>query len=1045
MVRVTRNLTRKSMALLTSLLLVLFWVPGLIAASPAYAADPGFEIDGNVVNNGGVDWNDVTASPNFSVAHDNTPTDTTSFGSTNKEDDDPSTWVNSGAGAQHSDVVDVLTYSHNDLVGGVKHAFLDFAFTRNSPNGTDGYLIELDKNQNLTHTLAGHSISYPDRSGGAVRFQMKEQGGSTMALLDVSQWNTTTNAWEAPTTVDTSGFDSAVSTGNVTPPGSGTFPADSFIEVSLDLTKLVGVSPNCPSPFGYVNFRSYTGNSDKNLQDYVNGFAAPAGSTCSSLTILKKTDSTPHTFLGGATFRISPNPFTRAAGSHLDVTDNTTANDGADAHDSNGAVGTVLINGVVPGGYDVEEWTAPPGYLLGTPRTVSVTALDSTPVAAITFLDPLGSLTFHKADGDGNPLGGAQFRVHPHSLGTDASQDILVTDDGTNDDASTNTIAGTIKVAGLKTGQYDITEETAPTGYDKDTSTKSVTIADPQLDPANDANPEISVANAFVDPKKTTALTVHKYHVTDPKTGASVDIQGAVFKLYQMDSNVDPANFVASSATLIGSCTTDASGLCSVGDATHIVTWHHWYYWVEQSVPWPYTVPDANVFGDGTNGIEITAANVDQTHATTEVADPEAGISTTATTSVRLPLTAPAGIKDRATLTGLNASAGGAVQFVAYGPDPVDCTSPANVAFTSNFIPVSGTGNYDSNVFTPTTAGTYKWVATYYPDYQAGPPVSLGSHSISGACTDTGEQTLVQPAQPTMTTSATDTTAVLGTVHDTAQLSGYAAPLTGMSVTFTLYTASDCSSTVLFTSTKPFDASGFAQSDDYAATNATGTYYWKVSVTGNTNNDVSNITDLCGVTSGGSHEVSTAPVIPTPTKSPATGTVKVYAPDNTITYTVTVQNTGGNEADGVSVTDPIDAGATFTSNISCTGSVSGCTFTQPAGVPTWAFDIAAGGTVTIQFKVTAKSADTDGQHIFNTATVHQGAFSDHTITTDHTVIRPLLSLGKFANPLPVEDAAAGGGTVAPGQTITYTLPLKNDGSDAANGVVVTDQLPVNTT
>src|SRR4051794_38157766 len=37
MVRVTRNLTRKSMALVVSLLLVLFWGPGLIA-SPASAA-----------------------------------------------------------------------------------------------------------------------------------------------------------------------------------------------------------------------------------------------------------------------------------------------------------------------------------------------------------------------------------------------------------------------------------------------------------------------------------------------------------------------------------------------------------------------------------------------------------------------------------------------------------------------------------------------------------------------------------------------------------------------------------------------------------------------------------------------------------------------------------------------------------------------------------------------------------------------------------------------------------------------------------------------
>src|SRR4051794_16624426 len=51
MVRVTRNLTRKSMALITSLLLVLFWVPGLIAASPA-GADSGSSIPGSPYNGG---------------------------------------------------------------------------------------------------------------------------------------------------------------------------------------------------------------------------------------------------------------------------------------------------------------------------------------------------------------------------------------------------------------------------------------------------------------------------------------------------------------------------------------------------------------------------------------------------------------------------------------------------------------------------------------------------------------------------------------------------------------------------------------------------------------------------------------------------------------------------------------------------------------------------------------------------------------------------------------------------------------------------------
>src|SRR5947209_20238785 len=102
MVHVTRNLTRKSLALITSLVLVLFWVPGLIAATPASAAgvDAGFEIDGNEIVNHttptSTDWNGVTASPNSADAHDNVPTDTTSFGANSKETDDPSTWGNAG-------------------------------------------------------------------------------------------------------------------------------------------------------------------------------------------------------------------------------------------------------------------------------------------------------------------------------------------------------------------------------------------------------------------------------------------------------------------------------------------------------------------------------------------------------------------------------------------------------------------------------------------------------------------------------------------------------------------------------------------------------------------------------------------------------------------------------------------------------------------------------------------------------------------------------------------------------------------------------------
>src|SRR4051812_43422325 len=338
MVRVTRNLTRKSMALLTSLLLVLFWVPGLIAASPAHAAIPtpgGFEIDGNVVVDHttatSTDWNGVTSSPDFAFAHDN-PNDSTSFGANSKEEDAPSSWGNSGSPPGKADVADVFTYAHNADTT----AYFDFAWTRLSPSGTDGYYIELNKKPNLSHSVNGVVTTYPDRSIGDVRFLVDEQGNGALALDGVWTWNGT--AWVAKAG-PYPGFDIGVSTGSVTPPGSPTYGADEFVEVSLDLTSLVGVSPGCPGQFGYVNFRSFTGGSDKNLEDYVAGFPAPAASTCSSLTIVKTTADAGHAALGGATFHITPNPIpgsSQAAGSHLDITDN-------DANDSNPANGTILI------------------------------------------------------------------------------------------------------------------------------------------------------------------------------------------------------------------------------------------------------------------------------------------------------------------------------------------------------------------------------------------------------------------------------------------------------------------------------------------------------------------------------------------------------------------------------------------------------------------------------------------------------------------------------------------------------------------------------
>ncbi len=71
-------------------------------------------------------------------------------------------------------------------------------------------------------------------------------------------------------------------------------------------------------------------------------------------------------------------------------------------------------------------------------------------------------------------------------------------------------------------------------------------------------------------------------------------------------------------------------------------------------------------------------------------------------------------ISDSATLSGATSNAGGSITFRVYGPNDATCTGTP--AFTSAAVPVSGNGTYSSGTFTPTAAGTYRWIASYTGD-----------------------------------------------------------------------------------------------------------------------------------------------------------------------------------------------------------------------------------------------------------------------------------------------------------------------------------------
>lgn len=129
--------------------------------------------------------------------------------------------------------------------------------------------------------------------------------------------------------------------------------------------------------------------------------------------------------------------------------------------------------------------------------------------------------------------------------------------------------------------------------------------------------------------------------------------------------------------------------------------------------------------GDAKNAAVSTCGGVGGTVAITKFLP-------TITTRASADVPIGGAIRDRAILGGGQAPSGSIV-FRAYGPGDSTCSAPA--AFTSDPVPVSGAGEYGSPDFTPTTAGVYRWVATYSGD--------ANNEAVSGSCGDPDESVTV--------------------------------------------------------------------------------------------------------------------------------------------------------------------------------------------------------------------------------------------------------------------------------------------------------------
>ncbi len=184
-------------------------------------------------------------------------------------------------------------------------------------------------------------------------------------------------------------------------------------------------------------------------------------------------------------------------------------------------------------------------------------------------------------------------------------------------------------------------------------------------------------------------------------------------------------------------------------------------------------------------------------------------------------------ISDTATVTGLVApSAAGTVTFTLFGPNNATCTGAPIFTATTAVNPATGVAT--SGPFTPTAAGTYRFIARYNGDANNAPAGPT-------ACSDPLEAVVVNPANPTIVTAASAPVPVGGQIRDTASLGGGVNP-TG-TITFSLFGPNNatCTGAPAFTNTVPVNGNGSYQSAQFTTT-AAGTYRWIAAYSGDANN-----------------------------------------------------------------------------------------------------------------------------------------------------------------------------------------------------------------
>ena len=164
-----------------------------------------------------------------------------------------------------------------------------------------------------------------------------------------------------------------------------------------------------------------------------------------------------------------------------------------------------------------------------------------------------------------------------------------------------------------------------------------------------------------------------------------------------------------------------------------------------------------------------------------------------------------------------------------------------------------------------------------------------------------------------------------------------------------------------------------------------------------------------------------------------------YTPGGTLTYTITVADTGLSDALNVTVADPFPAGMTLSANATCVangtsscGSVTGTTGQSAFGTTGARVNAGAGNALVFTIPV-ALSPSMTTNPLINTVTA-----SDIPSGTSSSAVHSDVLAANVALAVTKTDGSA---SYTPGGTATYTVTVANAGLSDALNVTVADSLP----